>query len=645
MSHWVGVSRYIHWHFTFSESLGGGFSLYTLTFHLQWATGWGFLAIYTDISPSVSHWVGVSLYIHWHFTFSESLGGGFLLYTLTFHLQWVTGRGFLAIYTDISPSVSHWVGVSCYIHWHFTFSEPLGGGFSLYTLTFHLQWVTGRGFLAIYIDISPSVSHWVGVSCYIHWHFTFSEPLGGGFSLYTLTFHLQWVTVWGFLAIYTDISPSVSYWVGVSRYIHWHFTFSEPLGGGFSLYTLTFHLQWATGWGFLAIYIDISPSVSHWVGVSRYIHWHFTFSEPLGGGFSLYTLTFHLQWATRWGFLAIYTDISPSVSYWVGVSRYIHWHFTFSEPLGGGFSLYTLTFHLQWATGWGFLAIYTDISPSVSHWVGVSRYIHWHFTFSEPLGGGFSLYTLTFHLQWATGWGFLAIYTDISPSVSHWVGVSRYIHWHFTFSEPLGGGFSLYTLTFHLQWATGWGFLAIYTDISPSVSHWVGVSLYIHWHFYLQWVTGWGFLAIYTDISPSVSHWMGVSRYIHWHFTLSEPLGGGFSLYTLTFHLQWVTGWGFLSIYTDISPSVSHWVGVSRYIHWHFTFSEPLGGGFSLYTLTFVPSVSHWVGVSRYIHWHFTFSESLGGGFSLYTLTFHLQWATGWGFLAIYTDISSSMSH
>ena len=191
-----------------------------------------------------------------------------------------------------------------------------------------------------------------------NWYFIFSESLGGGFSLYTLTFHLQWVSGRGFLAIYTDISPSVSHWVGVSRYIHWHFTFSESVGGGFSLYTLTFHLQWVTGWGFLAIYIDISPSVSHWVGVSRYIHWHFTFSEPLCGCFSLYTLTF-----------------LPSVSHWVGVSRYIHWHFTFSEPLGGGFSLYTITFHLQWATGWGFLAIYNNISPSVSHWVGVSRYI------------------------------------------------------------------------------------------------------------------------------------------------------------------------------------------------------------------------------------------------------------------------------
>ena len=187
------------------------------------------------------------------------------------------------------------------------------------------------------------------------------------------------------------------------------------------------------------------------MGITRYIHWHFTFSEPLGGGFSLYTLTFHLQWATEWGLLTIYTDISPSVSHWMGITRYIHWHFTFSEPLGGGFSLYTLTFHLQWATGWGLLAIYTDISPSVSHWMGITRYIHWHFTFSKPLGGGFSLYTLTFHLQWATGWGLLAIYTDILPSLSHCVGVSRYINWHFTFSEPLCGGFSLYTLTFQLQ--------------------------------------------------------------------------------------------------------------------------------------------------------------------------------------------------
>ena len=146
----------------------------------------------------------------------------------------------------------------------------------------------------------------------------------------------------------------------------------------------------------------------------------------------------------------------------------------------------------------------------MSNWVGVSRYIHNHFTFSESLGGGFLLYTLTFHLQGATGWMFLVINTDISHSVSHWVGF-------------LAIG---YILTFHLQWATGWGFLTIYTDISPSVSHWVGVSHY----------------RLYTDISPSVSHWVGVSRYIHWHFTFSEPLGGGFSLYTLTFHIQWATG-------------------------------------------------------------------------------------------------------
>ena len=415
MSHWVEVTRYIHWYFTFSEPLGGGFSLYRLTFHLQWVTGWGFS-----------------------------------LYTLTFHIQWVTGWGFLAIYIGISPSVSHWVGVSRYIHWHFIFSESLGGFIPLYTPTFHLQWATGWGFLAIYTDISPLVSHWVGVSRYIHWHFTFSESLGGFIPLYTPTFHLQWTTGWGFLAIYTDISPSVSHWVVLFLYIHRHFTFSEPLGGGFSLYTLTFHLQWVTGWFYSSIYTDISPSVSHWVGVSRYIHWHFTFSEPLGGGFSLYRLTFHLQWVTGWFYSCIYTDISPSVSHWVGVSRYIHWHFTFSESLGGFIPLYTPTVHLQWATGWGFLAIYTDISPLVSHWVGVSRYIHWHFTFSEPLGGFIPLYTPTFHLQWATGWGFLAIYTDISPSVSHWVVLFLYIHRHFTFSEPLGGGFSLYTLTFHL---------------------------------------------------------------------------------------------------------------------------------------------------------------------------------------------------
>ena len=499
MSHWVGVSRYIHWHSTFSEPLGGCFSLYTLTFHLQWVTWWGFFAIYTDISPSVSHWVGVSRYIHWHCNFSEPLGGCFSLYTLTFDLHWATGWLFLAIYTDISPSVSHWVGVSHYIHWHSTFSESLGGCFSLYTLTFDLHWATGCVFLAIYTDISPSVSHWVGVYRYIHWHFTFSESLGGGF-----------------------------------RYIHRHCNFSESLGGCFSLHTLTFHVQWVTGWVFLAIYTDIWPSLSHWVGVSRYIHWHFTFSVSLGGCFSLYKLTFDLHWVTGWGFLSIYTDISPSVSHWVGVSRYIHWHSTFSESLGGCFSLYTLIFHLQLVTGWGFLAIYTDISPSVSHLVGV-----------------------------------FAIYTDIATSVSHWVGVSHYIHWHSTFSEPLGGCFSLYTLTFHLQLVTGWGFIAIYTDISPSVSHLVGV------------------FAIYTDIATSVSHWVGVSHYIHWHSTFSEPLGGCFSLYTLTFHLQWVTGWRFLAIYTDISPAVSHCVGVSLYIHWHFTFSESLGGGFTLYTLTY----------------------------------------------------------
>ena len=684
VSHWVGVSHYrLYTNISPSVSHWVGVSRYTRyiqIFHLQWGTGWGFHAIYTDISPSVSIWVGVSRYIHWHFTFSEHLGGGFSLYTLTFHLQWASGWGFLAIYTDISPSVTHWVGVSRYIHWHFTFSENLGGGFSLYT------------------DISTSVSHWVMVSRYIYWHFTFSESLGRGFSLYTQIFHLQWASGWGFLAIYTDISPSVSHWVGVSRYIYRYFTFCQPLGGGFLLYIQIFHILSATGWGFLAIHSDISPSVSHWVVVSRhiycyfifseslggsfslYIHWHFTFSEHLGGGFSPYILLFHLQWVTGWGFLAIYTAISSSVSHWVGVSRHIYCYFIYSESLGGCFSLYI---------HWHF--------TSVSIWVGVSRYIHWYFTFSEHLGGGFSLYTmifhlqwasgwgfslytLTFHLQWASGWGFLAIYTDISPSVSIWVGVSRYIHWYFTFSEHLGGGFSLYILIFHLQWASGWGFLAIYTDISPSVSIWVGVSRYIHWHFtfsehlgggfslytltfHLQWASGWGFLAIYTDISPSVSHWVVVSRYIYWHFTFSESLGGGFSLYSLIFHLQWASGWGFLAIYTDISPSVSIWVGVSCYIYRYFTFCQPLGGGFSLYILTFhlqwvtgwgflaiytaiSSSVSHWVGVSRYIYTDISPQWASGWGFlAIYTLTFHLQWVTGWGFLAIYTSISSSVSH
>ena len=256
--------------------------------------------------------------------------------------------------------------------------------------------------------------------------------------------------------------------------------------------------------------------MSIWVGVSRYIYRYFTFSEPLGGGFSLYILTFHLRWASGWGFLAIYTDISPSVSIWVGVSRYIYCYFTFCQPLGGGFSLYTLTFHLQWASGWGFLTIYTAISSSVSHWVGVSRYIYRYFTFSEPLGGGFSLYTLTFHLQWASGCGVLTIYTAISSSVSHWVGVSRYIYRYFTFSEPLGGGFPLYILTY------------------PCVSHWVSVSRYIYLHI-LQWVIGCRFLAIYTYIS------------------FSESQGVGFLLYILTY------------------PSVSHWVSVSCYIYIHIS--------------------------------------------------------------------------
>ena len=303
---------------------------------------------------------------------------------------------------------------SLYIYVNISFIRSLCGGFLLYILTYLFHSISGCGYITIYLHISCS------------------EPLGGGFSY-----------------IYTDISPSVSHWVGVSHYrLYTDISPSVSHWVGVSRYILTFHLQRVTGWGFLAIYTDISHSVSHWVGVSRYIHWHFTFSEPLGGGFSQYTLTFHLQWATVWGFLAIYTDISPSVSHWVGVSRYIHWYFTFSESLGGGFSLYTLTFHLQWASGWGFLTIYTAISSSVSHWVGVSRYIYRYFTFSEPLGGGFSLYTLTFHLQWASGCGFLTIYTAISSSVSHWVGVFRYIYRYFTFSEPLGGGFPLYILTY-----------------------------------------------------------------------------------------------------------------------------------------------------------------------------------------------------
>ena len=56
-----------------------------------------------------------------------------------------------------------------------------------------------------------------------------------------------------------------------------------------------------------------------------------------------------------------------------------------------------------------------------------------------------------FILQLATEWGFLAIYTCISLSMSNWVGVSRYIYLYISFNEQLGGGFSLYILVYLFQ--------------------------------------------------------------------------------------------------------------------------------------------------------------------------------------------------
>ena len=277
------------------------------------------------------------------------------------------------------------------IYTYTSFSESQGVGFSLYILTY------------------PSVRHWVSVSRYIYLHVSFSESLGESFSLYILTCLLQWVTGCWFLAIYI----------------------------------LTYLLHWLTGCRFLAIYTYISPSVSHWVSVSRYKYLHISFSESLGESFSLYLLTY------------------PSVSHWVRVSRYIYLHISFSESLGESFSLYILTY------------------PSVSHWVRVSRYIYLHISFSESLGVGFSLYILTYLLHWVTGWRFLAINTYISPSLSHWVEVSPYIYLHISFIEPLGVSFLLYILTYLLQWVTGCRFLAIYTYISP-ISLCVGDSNYLY---------------------------------------------------------------------------------------------------------------------------------------------------------------------
>ena len=134
----------------------------------------------------------------------------------------------------------------------------------------------------------------------------------------------------------------------------------------------------------------------------------------------------------------VYTYISPSFSRWVEVSRYIYLDIAFSESLGWSFSLYILTYLLQWVAGLKFLVIYTYISPSVSRWVEVSRYIYLHISFSESLGWSFSLYILTYLLQWVAGLKFLVIYTYISPSVSRWVEVSRYIYLHISFSDSLG---------------------------------------------------------------------------------------------------------------------------------------------------------------------------------------------------------------
>ena len=168
------------------------------------------------------------------------------------------------------------------------------------------------------------------------------------------------------------------------------------------------------------------------------------------------------------------------MSNWVGISHYIYLYISFSEQLGGDFSLYILVYLFQRATGWGFLTIYTCISLSKSNRVGISHYIYLYISFSEQLGGDFSLYILVYLFQRATGWGFLTIYTCISLSKSNWVGISHYIYLYISFKEQHGGDFSLYILVYLFQRATGWGFLTIYTCISLSVSNWVGISHYIY---------------------------------------------------------------------------------------------------------------------------------------------------------------------
>ena len=179
----------------------------------------------------------MSLYIHWHFTFSEREREMFYLTTHSTHFIY----GYMA--SDI------WLRTILIVRKetrcrHIGYSYRLAARVLLYAPshrqdnTYHGLCYTSRGALAGTRNSSmgpphegsirrpsPLVSHWVGVSCYIHRHFTFSQPLGGGFSIYILIFHLEWVNGWAFLAMYTDILPSMS------------------LGGGFSVYTLTFLLQ------------------------------------------------------------------------------------------------------------------------------------------------------------------------------------------------------------------------------------------------------------------------------------------------------------------------------------------------------------------------------------------------------------------
>ena len=250
----------------------------------------------------------------------------------------------------------------------------------------------------------------------------------------------------------------------LSRYIYWHISFNEQLGGGFSLYILTYLLHWGIGWGFLAIYSYIFHPVSHWVGVLS-LYTDITFNKPLGFVFfAIYSYIslplsrcFDVSWYMYFniGFIHHWVVVSPIYSY---ISPSFRFSYIFSHISYIPFLLYILTYLLLSATGWGFLATYSYISPSFRF-----SYIYLHISFFQPLGGGFSLYILTYLLQWFTGFGFLATYTYISLSVNRWVGVSRYIYLHIAFIQPMDRGF-----------------LDTYTYISLSVSRWDGLfSLYI----------------------------------------------------------------------------------------------------------------------------------------------------------------------